>query len=77
MFLMVGRLWYKLYFTLLGLRNGGGISETMRIMSYESKNLGRYYVRLVYDLSFFSLITIIFLNIIFGIIIDTFGGLRE
>ena len=39
--------------------------------------MGRYYVRFVYDISFFSLITIIFLNIIFGIIIDTFGGLRE
>jgi len=30
--------------------------------------------RIVYDLSFFFLVIVILLNIIFGIIIDTFGG---
>lgn len=34
-------------------------------------------MRFIYDISFFCLITVIFLNIIFGIIIDTFGGLRD
>lgn len=34
-------------------------------------------MRFIYDISFFTLITVIFLNIIFGIIIDTFGSLRD
>lgn len=34
-------------------------------------------MRVVFDLSFFLIIIIMFLNIIFGIIIDTFAELRE
>ena len=60
-----------------GLRNGGGISESMRMMSFNSDNLARYFVRFVYDISYFAVITVVFLNIIFGIIIDTFGHLRD
>lgn len=60
-----------------GLRNGGGISESLRIMSYESENRDRYYVRFIFDVLFFSLINVIFLNIIFGTIIDTFAELRD
>ncbi len=46
-------------------------------MSFSQGNQDRYLVRFIYDLSFFAIITVIFLNIIFGIIIDTFGGLRD
>lgn len=46
-------------------------------MSYSDENKNRYYIRFIYDVSFFALVTVIFLNIIFGIIIDTFGGLRD
>ena len=34
-------------------------------------------VRLIYDLSFFIIVTTIGLNIVFGIIVDSFGELRE
>ena len=34
-------------------------------------------VRLIYDLSFFVIVTTIGLNIVFGIIVDSFGELRE
>ena len=64
-------------FPLPGLRNGGGIAEQLRKQSYESPNLSRYMARFIFDLSFFSLISVIFLNIIMGIIIDAFGTLRE
>ena len=36
-----------------------------------------YIGRLFYDLTFFFLIIIIWMNIIFGIIIDTFAALRD
>jgi hypothetical protein len=49
----------------------------MRNMSYDSPNIGRYWVRFFFDVSFFALITVIFLNIIFGIIVDTFAELRD
>lgn len=64
------------YLTTLnwGLRNGGGIGDTLNVESYASDNKGRYYFRLIFDLSFFLIINIVFLNIIFGIIIDTFAG---
>ena len=34
-------------------------------------------VRLLYDISFFIIITTIGLNIVFGIIVDTFSELRD
>ena len=33
--------------------------------------------RVIYDLSFYIIINVIWLNIIFGIIIDTFAELRD
>lgn len=40
-------------------------------------NAQGFYFRSIYDLTFFLLIVTILLNIIFGIIIDTFAQLRE
>lgn len=60
-----------------GMRNGGGIAESLKIISYEKNYQTTYWIRFVYDVSFFTIITVIFLNIIFGIIIDTFAGLRD
>lgn len=37
----------------------------------------RYLVRYIYDLSFFIVVNIIIMNIIYGIIIDTFKDLRS
>lgn len=36
-----------------------------------------FFGRVVYDLSFFVLINVIILNLIFGVIIDTFADLRS
>jgi hypothetical protein len=57
-----------------GLRNGGGIGDVLRKPS-SSEPL--YPIRFVYDLLFFFLVIIITLNLIFGVIIDTFGDLRQ
>lgn len=45
--------------------------------SYESENKERYYIRYFYDLSCFITLNLIMMNIIFGIIIDTFAQLRN
>lgn len=60
-----------------GLLNGGGIAESMRFIAFTNDNLDRYFIRWIYDVSFFIAIPVIFLNIIFGIIIDTFKELRD
>jgi hypothetical protein len=43
-------------------------------MSYGNGNKDRYYFRMIYDLTWFLFIQVTFMNIIFGIIIDTFAG---
>lgn len=65
------------YFTTLnwGLRLGGGIAELMTVADVESKSVN-FYGKLLFDLGFFLLVNIISLNVIFGIIIDTFSELR-
>lgn len=57
-----------------GLRNGGGIGDLLRVHSKEN-NL--FTGRVVYDMLFFFIIIIIILNLIFGVIIDTFADLRS
>lgn len=57
-----------------GIRAGGGIGEAL---GHLSKDSNHYTVRLIFDLSFFVVIIICLLNIIFGIIIDTFADLRD
>ncbi|KAG7297145.1 hypothetical protein JYU34_020113 [Plutella xylostella] len=57
-----------------GLRNGGGIGDVLRApASFEPL----YVARVVYDLLFFFVVIIIVLNLIFGVIIDTFADLRS
>ena len=64
-----------------GTRNGGGIGDVLSPISLDPGPDGggaeEWYKRSFYDLSFFILIIIILLNIIFGIIIDTFSDLRS
>lgn len=56
-----------------GLRSGGGIGDIL-----DPANVtGQYSARFIYDLSFFIIIIVIFINLIFGIIIDTFGGKKQ
>ena len=62
------------FFTInLGLRNGGGVAESLSDVKKDLK----FGVRSVFDVTFFMLINVISLNIIFGIIIDTFSQLRD
>ncbi|KAI6200598.1 Inositol 1,4,5-trisphosphate receptor [Aphelenchoides besseyi] len=56
-----------------GLRNGGGIGDVLRNVDPQEP----YFLwRIMYDLSFYIVLIVIVLNLIFGVIIDTFGDLR-
>ncbi|NP_001191618.1 inositol trisphosphate receptor [Aplysia californica] len=57
-----------------GLRNGGGIGDVLR---KPSKNEPLFLARVIYDLLFYFIVIIIVLNLIFGVIIDTFADLRS
>jgi len=57
-----------------GLRNGGGIGDVLRAPSSKEPMFG---ARVVYDMVFFFVVIIIVLNLIFGVIIDTFADLRS
>ena len=57
-----------------GLRAGGGIGELIQNPTWGSE---LHAIRVVYDMSFYILVTVIFMNIVFGIIVDTFGELRQ
>jgi hypothetical protein len=61
------------YTVNLGLRNGGGIGDSMNTVDL-SKKMSE---RTIFDTTFFMLINVISLNIVFGIIIDTFSQLRD
>jgi hypothetical protein len=57
-----------------GIRSGGGIGDVLRRPRSEEKY---FFLRILFDLLFFFLIIIIILNLIFGVIIDTFADLRS
>ena len=59
----------------IGLRSGGGVGEPIFQPSPDSTD--RFISRFFYDITFFVLIIVIWMNVIFGIIIDTFASLRE
>lgn len=67
---------YECFFSTLnlGIRMGGGIGDAI-----VSPKIGRwnYWHRVVFDIAFFVIVIIIILNVIFGIIIDTFAELRD
>ena len=56
-----------------GLRNGGGIGDVLRPPSMHES---LFIPRVFYDMLFFFILIIIVLNLIFGVIIDTFADLR-
>jgi hypothetical protein len=67
-------------FLVNGLLTGGGIGEFISAelgntppIDNELHAVGRY----IFDLLFFVIITILLLNLIFGIILDTFSSMRE
>ncbi|XP_071815438.1 inositol 1,4,5-trisphosphate receptor-like isoform X4 [Apostichopus japonicus] len=57
-----------------GLRSGGGIGDVLRAPSVKEP---QFLLRVIYDLLFFFVVIIIILNLIFGVIIDTFASLRS
>uniref|UniRef100_A0A5K4FB58 Inositol 1,4,5-trisphosphate receptor n=1 Tax=Schistosoma mansoni TaxID=6183 RepID=A0A5K4FB58_SCHMA len=57
-----------------GLLNGGGIGDVLKRPSNKD-NL--FFFRTIYDLSFFVIVIVIILNLIFGVIVDTFAALRQ
>jgi len=59
-----------------GTRSGGGIGDMLPTISY--KYGVKYFIgRFIYDLTFFILIIMIMGNVTFGLIVDTFGALRD
>lgn len=64
------------YILDLGLRYGGGVGNIMKAYDiFDPTKL--FYGKLVLELSFFIFINAVSLNIIFGIIVDTFKELRK
>ena len=61
----------------LGLRNGGGIGDSIGERAYDEANPWGYVASVLYDLSFFVIVIILLMNVIFGMIIDAFGQLRD
>ena len=59
----------------MGVRFGGGLSDFLEISAKPDE--GRYWGRFFFDISYFFLIQMIALNIFAGIIIDTFGEMRD
>jgi hypothetical protein len=70
------RLSSCLFYVLdLGVRIGGGIGESMRVLDHRTHDYAS--AKLILNLAFFIFINLISLNIVFGIIIDTFAELRD
>jgi hypothetical protein len=61
----------------LGPRSSGSIGDMMVRESYKPENRVKWYVRFFYDVTAMIIVNITGLNIIFGIIIDTFAALRD
>ena len=76
-----GSLYTCLIYTVnWGTRAGGGIGENMAEIGLSDSNGSvspMWFRRSIYDFTFFLIIIIIMLNIVFGIIIDTFSDLRS
>ncbi|KAK7890890.1 hypothetical protein WMY93_022853 [Mugilogobius chulae] len=71
---VLGLFVHEFFYSFLGLRNGGGVGDILRRPSKEEP---LFAARVVYDLLFFFVVIIIVLNLIFGVIIDTFADLRS
>lgn len=57
-----------------GVRSGGGIGDTLEQLSIEED---LYWGRYAFDLTFYIMIIVLLLNLIFGIIIDAFAAMRD
>ena len=59
----------------LGLRNGGGIGDAVKPESYDNKI--EYYSKFFFNFTFHLIVIVVMLNIVFGIVIDTFAQIRN
>ena len=59
----------------VGLRSGGGIGDATLPITYDNSEM--FFVKFVFDCTFHILVIIVMVNILFGIIIDTFAQLRD
>ena len=59
-----------------GIRARGGAADQMVRISFE-RNGSLYYLRLIYDISYFLICIIIMIDLVFGIILGTFSDMRE
>jgi hypothetical protein len=59
-----------------GRRSGGGIGDILPVMSYKNKTI-IFISRLFYDMTFYIFVILIMGNITVGLIVDTFGILRD
>ena len=50
-----------------GLRAGGGIGD---VMAFQVDSVPTYVSRLVFDLTFFVIVTVILMNVIFGTLLE-------
>ncbi len=61
----------------LGLRSGGGIADAIGSIPYNVDEIDLFILRALFDLSFFIIMIVLMLNLIFGMSIDAFGDLRD
>jgi hypothetical protein len=61
----------------IGFTNGQGIADMMENEEYSIENLKKFYGRLILVITFFIIVNTVLMNIIFGVIVDTFGELRD
>eukprot|EP01063_Lacrimia_lanifica_P032620 TRINITY_DN5601_c0_g2_i1.p1 TRINITY_DN5601_c0_g2~~TRINITY_DN5601_c0_g2_i1.p1 ORF type:complete len:1092 (+),score=309.17 TRINITY_DN5601_c0_g2_i1:36-3278(+) len=66
------RCWVLL--STYGLRQGGGMADIMLPVAFGDSRTAE---KLLFDVLYFLVLIILFLNIVFGIIIDTFAELRQ
>ena len=59
-----------------GTRAGGGIGDVLPYISYRH-DIKMFMGRFIYDMTFFIIIIMIMGNVTFGLIVDTFGALRD
>lgn len=69
---------FQCFVTMLdkGLRFGGGIGDVTEPIHYNNAR-EKYWFKLVHDASFHIIVKVILLNVLFGIIIDTFAQMRD
>lgn len=60
-----------------GITSGNGIGVLMGTESYDQDNLRFFYARFFVDVTFYLIVNVVMINIIQGIIVDTFSELRE